>query len=56
LIEKKIKDTGYDGFGSSYDFAAGDRETYEYDKNGRLRVKKLFGKNLFVVETYEYKT
>jgi hypothetical protein len=56
LIEKSIKDTGFDGFGLPYDYPAGDKEIYEYDSSGKLKTIKTFAKDFYLVKTFEYKS
>jgi len=55
LIEARITDSCYSGFGTPYDCADREKTTYEYDDKGNLILKKLYsGGKVFNEVTYEY--
>lgn len=54
-IEINLFETGYDGFGNTYDSVAGDKTTMEYDAAGKLVTRRSFNKGrLCSVEHYIY--
>lgn len=56
LIDQTIFQTGYDGYGDGNDYAAGDRRTFEYNKQGRLvTMVEYYKDEVFMTSTFEYK-
>lgn len=55
LSEIRAIDTGYDGFGNTYDTIAQDKIVLKYDAAGRLIAKEFYWKgSICSVERYEY--
>lgn len=56
IIDQRIFQTGYDGYGDGGDYAGGDRRTFEYDKSNRLfRINDYYKDEVFTTMTFEYK-
>lgn len=56
IIDQRIFQTGYDGYGDGGDYAGGDRRTFEYDKANRLIKIKDYNKDeVFSIMMFEYK-
>lgn len=55
LVERYLKETGYDAFGDSYDYLGYEKTRYEYDEKGRLMREEMYYKDkLLFVEKYKY--
>ncbi len=55
VIEISAIETGYDGFGNTYDGMGYDKTILNYDATGKLVSKELFYKGKqCVIEKYEY--
>jgi hypothetical protein len=56
IIEQKIFQTGYDGYGDGNDFGGGDRRAFEYDKQDRLiRIVEYYQGDFLITNHFEYK-
>lgn len=56
LKQIEMNESGYDGFGNPYDYLGYDKESYEYNSDGRLSLRKFFSNGqLILFKKYEYK-
>lgn len=56
LIDQRIFQTGYDGYGDGGDYAGGDRRTFEYNSfNQLVRIVEYYNNEIILTETFEYR-
>lgn len=56
IIDQRIFQTGYDGYGEGGDYAGGDRRTFEYNNANRLiKITDYYKDEIFLTMKFEYK-
>lgn len=55
IVKKESIDTGYDAFGTGFDYLDYDRVVYKYDEKEKLQMLEYYNENkLFFVDKYKY--